>query len=40
MAAVHPAYADLALSKFSGTDVDKDAESVIQLIERKNNFAP
>ena len=40
MAAVHLAYADLALDKFSRTDVDKDAESFIQLIERKNNFAP
>ena len=39
MAAIHLAYPDLALDKFSGTDPDQDAESVIQLIERKINFA-
>ena len=39
MAATHLAYPDLALDKFSGTDPDQDAESFIQLIERKNNFA-
>ena len=35
MAAAHLAYPDLAVDKFSGTD----AESFIQLIERKINFA-
>ena len=39
MAATHLAYPDLALDKFSGTDPDQDAESFIQLIERKINFA-
>ena len=39
MAATHLAYPDLALDKFSGTDADQDAESFIQLIERKINFA-
>ena len=39
MAATHLAYPDLALDKFSGTDMDQDAESFIQLIERKINFA-
>ena len=39
MAAAHLAYPDLALDKFSGTDPDQDAESFIQLIERKINFA-
>ena len=39
MAAIHLAYPDLALDKFSGTDPDQDAESFIQLIERKINFA-
>ena len=39
MAAAHLAYADLAVDKFSGTDPDQDAESFIQLIERKINFA-
>ena len=39
MAAVHLAYPDLAVDKFSGTDADQDAESFIQLIERKINFA-
>ena len=39
MAAAHLAYRDLALDKFSGTDPDQDAESFIQLIERKINFA-
>ena len=39
MAAAHLAYADLAVEKFSGTDPDQDAESLIQLIERKLNFA-
>ena len=40
MAAAHLAYPDLAVDKFSGTDPDQDAESFIQLIERKINFAP
>ena len=35
MAATHLAYPDLALDKFSGTDPDQDAESFIQLIERR-----
>ena len=35
MANAHLAYADLAIDKFSGTDPDQDAESFIQLIERK-----
>ena len=39
MAAAHLAYPDLAVEKFSGTDPDQDAESFIQLIERKINFA-
>ena len=39
MAAAHLAYPDLAVDKFSGTDLDQDAESFIQLIERKINFA-
>ena len=39
MAATHLAYPDLALDKFSGTEPDQDAESFIQLIERKINFA-
>ena len=39
MAATHLGYPDLALDKFSGTDPDQDAESFIQLIERKINFA-
>ena len=38
MAAAHLAYADLALDKFSGTDLDQDAESFMKLIERKINF--
>ena len=39
MANTHLAYPDLALDKFSGTDRDQDAESFVQLIERKINFA-
>ena len=39
MANTHLAYPDLALDKFSGTDLDQDAESCVQLIERKINFA-
>ena len=39
MANTHLAYPDLAIDKFSGTDPDQDAESFIQLIERKINFA-
>ena len=39
MAKPHLAYPDLALDKFSGTDPDQDAESFVQLIERKINFA-
>ena len=39
MANTHVAYSDLAIDKFSGTDLDQDAESFIQLIERKITFA-
>ena len=39
MAAAHLAYPDLAVDKFSGTAPKQDAESFIQLIERKINFA-
>ena len=39
MANTHLAYPDIAIDKFSGTDLDQDAESFIQLIERKINFA-
>ena len=39
MANTHLAYPDLAIDKFSGTHPDQDAESFIQLIERKINFA-
>ena len=39
MANTHLAYLDLAIDKFSGTDPDQDAQSFIQLIERKINFA-
>ena len=38
MANTHLAYPDLALDKFSGTDPDQDAQSFVQLIERKINF--
>ena len=39
MANTHLAYPDLAIDNVSGTDPDQDAESFIQLIERKINFA-
>ena len=39
MANAHLAYPDLAIDKFSGTGPDQDAESFIQLIERKISFA-
>ena len=39
MAKTHFAYPDLAIDKFYGRDPDQDAESFIQLIERKFNFA-
>ena len=39
MANTHLAYPDLALDKFSGTDPGQDAESFVQPIERKINFA-
>ena len=39
MANTHLAYPDLAIAKFSGADLDQDAESVIQSIARKINFA-
>ena len=39
MANTHLAYPDLAIDNFLGTDPDQDADSFIQLIERKINFA-
>ena len=39
MANIHLSYPNLALDKFSGTDPDQDAESLVQLIERKINIA-
>ena len=39
MANTHLAYRDLALDKYSGTDPDQVAESFVQLIKRKINFA-
>ena len=39
MANTHLVYPDLALDKFSGPDPDQDAESFVQLTERKINFA-
>ena len=39
MANTHLAYPDLAIDKLSGTDPDQDAESFVQLIERKISFA-
>ena len=39
MANIHLAYPDLAIDKLCGTDPDQDAESFIQLIERRINFA-
>ena len=39
MTAARLAYPDLAVDKFSGKGPDQDAESFIQLIERKINFA-
>ena len=39
MANTHFAYLDLAIDSFSSTDPDQDAESFIQLIEQKFNFA-
>ena len=39
MTNTHLAYPDQAIDKFSGTDPDQDADSFIQLIERKINFA-
>ena len=39
MAETHLAYPDLALEFFSSTDSDRDAESFIQLMERKINCA-
>ena len=39
MANTHLAYPDIALDKFSGTDPDQDAESFVQLIEIKINYA-
>ena len=39
MANTYVAYPDLALDTFSGTDPDQDAESFVQLIERKIKLA-
>ena len=39
MANTHLAYPELVLDNFTGTDPDQDAESFVQLIERKINFA-
>ena len=39
MANTHLAYPDLAIDKISGTDPDQDAESFIQSVEQKINFA-
>ena len=39
MANTHLAYPNLALDKFSGADPDQNAESFVQLKERKINFA-
>ena len=39
MAFTHVVYPDLAIDNFSGTDPDQDAESFVQLIERKINFS-
>ena len=39
MANTHRSYPDLASDMFSGTDPDQDAESFLQLLERKINFA-
>ena len=39
MANTQLAYPDQAIEKFSGTDTYQDAESFIQLIEQKINFA-
>ena len=39
MAQLHLAYPDLALEKFSGTNLDQDAEAFIRLRECKFNFA-
>ena len=39
MAATHLIYPDLALDKISGTDPDQDADTFIQLKERKISFA-
>ena len=39
MANTHLAYPDLALDMLSATDPDQNAESFVQLIERKINFA-
>ena len=39
MTNTHLAYPELAIDKFSGKDLDQDAEPFIQLIERKINFA-
>ena len=33
------AYPDIAIVKFSGTDLDYDSDFFIQLVERKINFA-
>ena len=35
MATIHLAYPDVALDKFSGTDLDQDVEAFIRLLEFK-----
>ena len=39
MANAHLVHPDVALDKFSGTDLDQDAEAFIRLMECQNNFA-
>ena len=39
MANIHLAYPDLDIERFFGREPDQDAESFIQLIRRKTNFA-
>ena len=39
MAKAHFAFPNLTLDNFYGTDPDQDAESFVQIIERKINFA-
>ena len=39
MANTHLAYPNLAVDRFCGIDLDQDAKSFVQRIERKSNFA-